>query len=105
MMMQSIRERTTELALLKTLGFSDGKLFWIVLCEVLTLCIVAAALGLALATWVLPVARHFTNINVTMPASVVLAGLGLAALLAIVTATVPAMRARRLQVVDALAGR
>jgi putative ABC transport system permease protein len=105
MMMQSIRERTAELALLKTLGFSDGKLFWIVLCEVLTLCIVAAALGLALATWVLPAARHFTNINVTMPASVVLAGLGLAALLAIVTATVPAMRARRLQVVDALAGR
>jgi putative ABC transport system permease protein len=105
MMMQSIRERTAELALLKTLGFSDGKLFWIVLCEVLTLCIVAAALGLALATWVLPTARHFTNINVTMPASVVLAGLGLAALLAVVTAAVPAMRARRLQVVDALAGR
>jgi ABC-type lipoprotein release transport system permease subunit len=40
-----------------------------------------------------------------MPASVVLAGLGLAALLAVVTAAVPAMRARRLQVVDALAGR
>jgi hypothetical protein len=37
-----------------------------------------------------------------MPASVVLAGLGLAALLAVVTAAVPA---RRLQVVDALAGR
>ena len=41
MMMQSFRERTSELAVLKTLGFSDHKIFWIILLEALILCIAA----------------------------------------------------------------
>jgi putative ABC transport system permease protein len=105
MMMQSIRERTAELAVLKTLGFSDGSVFWLVLLEVLSLFIASAALGLGLASWVLPAARNFTRLNVTMPGSVLLVGLGMAAVLAVVTAVLPALRAQRLQVVDALAGR
>jgi putative ABC transport system permease protein len=105
MVMQSIRERTAEFAVLKTLGFSDSALFWLVLSEVLCLFIAAAVLGLALASCVLPAARNFTRLNVTMPASVLSVGLGMAAALAVVTAILPAMRAQRLQVVDALAGR
>jgi putative ABC transport system permease protein len=105
MMVQSIRERTADFAVLKTLGFSDGSVFWIVLSEVLSLFIAAASLGLGLACWVLPAARHFTHLNVTMPGSVVLAGLSMATVLALVTALLPAVRAQRLEVVDALAGR
>jgi putative ABC transport system permease protein len=105
MMVQSIRERTAEFAVLKTLGFSDGSVFWIVLFEVLSLFIAAAALGIGLASQVLPAARHFTQLNVTMPGSVALVGLSMAAVLALVTALLPAVRAQRLQVVDALAGR
>lgn len=105
MMVQSIGERTAEFAVLKTLGFSDRSVFWIVLSEVLSLFIAAAALGIGLASQVLPAARHFTQLNVTMPGSVALLGLSMAAVLALVTALVPAVRAQRLQVVDALAGR
>jgi len=105
MMAQSIRERTAEFAVLKTLGFSDSRVFWLVLSEVLSLFIAAAALGLGLACWVLPAARNFTHLNVTMPGSVLLVGLSMAAVLAIVTAMLPAVRAQRLQVVDALSVR
>ena len=51
-MMQSVRERTPELAVLKTLGFSDGKVLTLVLIEALLLCMFAAAVGLALAALV-----------------------------------------------------
>jgi putative ABC transport system permease protein len=105
MMMQSIRERTAELAVLKTVGFTDAAVFWIVLAEVSTLCIVAAVLGLVVAWRVLPLARSFTHLNISMPASVLAAGLMLAALLSGLTAILPALRAARLQVADALAGR
>jgi putative ABC transport system permease protein len=104
MMMQSIRERTPELAVLKTLGFADGAVFWLVLSEVSTLCVLAAAAGLVLAWRILPAARGFTHLNISLPASVLGAGLLLALLLAGLTAIPPALRARRLEVVQALAG-
>lgn len=56
-MMQSVRERTSELAVLKTLGFSDGKVLVLVLVEALILCLFAAAVGLALASMVFPALR------------------------------------------------
>jgi putative ABC transport system permease protein len=104
MMMQSIRERTPELAVLKTLGFADAAVFWLVLTEVSTLCVLAAAAGLVLAWRILPAARGFTHLNISLPASVLGAGLLLALLLAGLTAIPPALRARRLEVVQALAG-
>jgi predicted lysophospholipase L1 biosynthesis ABC-type transport system permease subunit len=45
-MMQSVRERIPELAVLKTLGFSDGKVLGLVLAESLLLCVLAAVIGL-----------------------------------------------------------
>jgi putative ABC transport system permease protein len=102
MMMQSLRERTPELAILKTVGFSDQKIFWIVLTEALILCIAAAALGLATATAVFPLAKQYLN-GVVMPHSVPVTGLGLAIVLALASAVLPAWRARQLQVAEALA--
>ena len=49
-MMQSVRERTSELAVLKTLGFSDEKVLALVLIEAILLCVLAALAGLALAS-------------------------------------------------------
>jgi putative ABC transport system permease protein len=46
-MMQSVRERTPELAVLKTLGFSDAKVVGLVIGESLLLCVLAAVVGLA----------------------------------------------------------
>ena len=51
-MAQSIRERTSELAVLKTLGFGDGKILGLVLLESCVLAVVGGAAGLGLA-WVL----------------------------------------------------
>ena len=103
-MMQTIRERTPELAVLKTLGFTDRAVFVMVVGESLLICVVAALLGLALATGVFPYTAKFIP-GLSMPLSVVGAGLIGAVLVALITAVPPAARAARLQVVDALAGR
>jgi putative ABC transport system permease protein len=104
MMMQSLRERTSELAVLKTLGFSDHKIFWIILLEALILCIVAALLGLACAALIFPLAKRFLG-GASMPHAVLAAGIGFAVVLALISAALPAWRGMRLQVADALAGR
>jgi putative ABC transport system permease protein len=103
-MMQTIRERTPELAVLKTLGFTDRAVFLMVVGESLLICVAAALLGLALATGVFPYTAKFIP-GLSMPLSVVGVGLIGAVLVALITAAPPASRAARLQVVDALAGR
>ena len=51
-MAQSIRERTSELAVLKTLGFGDGRVLWLVLMESCVLALVGGLAGLGLS-WAL----------------------------------------------------
>ena len=104
MMMQSVRERTPELAVLKTVGFTDRAVSLLVLAEAVIVCVAAAACGLALATVVFPFAGRFV-FGLTMPGVTVAAGLALAALLAAMSAAIPAVRAGRLRVVNALADR
>jgi putative ABC transport system permease protein len=103
-MMQTMRERTPELAVLKTLGFSDRSIFLMVVGESLLICVAAALIGLALATGVFPYTAKFIP-GLSMPLSVVGFGVIGAVLVALITAAPPASRAARLQVVDALAGR
>jgi putative ABC transport system permease protein len=100
-MMQSVRERVPELAVLKTLGFTDGKVLALVIGESLLLCVLAAIIGLALSYPLLPfVQRGLQGIDLTHGAQ--LPGLGVAVLLALLVGTPPALRAMRLNVVDAL---
>lgn len=105
-MMQSVRERTSELAVLKTLGYSDGKVLTLVLVEALILCLFAALLGIGLAALVFesPALQKLFG-NFSMPYIVAGMGLGLAVLLAFISGFPPAWRARQLNIVDALAGR
>lgn len=106
-MMQSVRERTSELAVLKTLGFSDGKVLGLVLVEAVMLCLFAAAIGLAISSSVFksPPLQALFGKNLHMPAIVVAMGAGMALLVALVSGLPPAWRARQLNIVDALAGR
>jgi putative ABC transport system permease protein len=104
LMMQSIRERMPELAVLKTCGFSDRLVMGLIVVEAVTFCVFSAAIGLGIAYAVLPLASQFIGIA-GMPAVVVIAGAGLAVLLALIGSSVPAWRGLRLQVSDALAGR
>ena len=48
-MAQAIRERTNELAVLKTLGFGEGRILWMVLLESVLIALVGGGLGLALS--------------------------------------------------------
>lgn len=101
-MMQSVRERTPELAVLKTLGFGGRTLLNLVLAESLLLCLMAATVGLGLAWAALPVVRAGLQGALLMP-SAMLPGFAYAVGLALVVGVMPAIRALRLDVVDALA--
>jgi putative ABC transport system permease protein len=103
-MMQSIRERIPELAVLKTVGFSARALFLLVLMEALLVCIAGAACGLALANVAFPFAARFVP-GLSMPWIVVVIGLAAAVPVASLAAALPALRAARLTVVTALAER
>lgn len=104
MMMQSVRERTPELAVLKTIGFTDRAVFLLILAEAVVVCVVAAGCGLALANVVFPFAGRFV-FGLAMPKVTVAVGLTLAIAVALVSAAIPAARAARLRVAAALAER
>lgn len=104
LMMQSIRERTLELAVLKTLGFSDRRVMALILAETLVLYLAGAAIGLWLGTLLLPVARESIG-NITVPPSVFALGFACAVALAVAGGAVAAWRGLRLRVADALANR
>ncbi len=102
--MESVRERTAELATLKTLGYPDSGVLAIVLAESVTLFVVAAAIGLAIAAMLFPLARNIVGVAI-LPTTVLVIGAVLAVLAALVSAIVPAWRAMRLDIVKALAVR
>jgi putative ABC transport system permease protein len=104
-MMQSVRERIPELAVLKTVGFTDGMVTTLVLAESILLCVIAAFIGLGLAALIFPGIRSFVGGDVTLPLGVLGTGAIAAILLALISGLPPAWRANRLAVVDALAGR
>ncbi|HLJ22257.1 MAG TPA: FtsX-like permease family protein [Stellaceae bacterium] len=101
LMMQSIRERTSELAVLKTVGFTDSGVMVLILAEALLLCLLGAAVGLGIAAALLPRARQLIGIG-AVPTIVVALGFLFAVLLAFVSGAIPAWRGRRLQVATAL---
>ena len=101
-MMQSVRERIPELAVLKTLGFGDGKVLGLVLAESLLLCLLAAFIGLALSYAALPIIKIALQ-GVELAPTALIPGVGAAVLLALIVGTAPALRAMRLNIVDALA--
>jgi len=103
-MMQSVRERIPELAVLKTLGFTDASVLGLVLVEALLLCAIGAALGLALSFAALPVIRLGLQ-GVELSPWALVPGIAVAVLLALIVGLPPALRAMRLNIVDALAGK
>ncbi len=104
LMMQSIRERIPELAVLKTLGFSDRQVMGLILTEAVLFCVFSAMVGLGIAAIILPLARTLIGLT-SMPSIVFVAGVGIAIALALIGGSVPAWRGLRLQVAEALAGR
>ena len=103
-MMQSVRERTSELAVLKTVGFSNRLVLGLVLAESLALAAAGGALGLGLAWWAIrqgdPTGGALP-IFFLPPQDLALGG-GFIVALGLLTGLVPGVQAMRLRVVDAL---
>jgi putative ABC transport system permease protein len=104
LMMQSVRERVPELAVLKTLGFSDQLVMILILIEAVLFCVFSAAIGLGLASFILPQARTLIGIT-SMPVNVIVTGLIFAIVLALAGSSVPAWRGLKLRVAEGLADR
>jgi putative ABC transport system permease protein len=102
-MAQAVRERTNELAVLKTLGFSEGRVLGLVLAESFMLPLLAGGLGLAV--WLLIQRANPTGGAVPM-SSLSPFDLGLGVLIALLVGAtagiVPGWQVHRLTIVDAL---
>jgi putative ABC transport system permease protein len=107
-MMQAVRERTSEIAVLKTIGFSPGGILGMVLAESLLLLLVGGLIGLALVSILAPVITEGSGRVVNLPtvgASSWALGTGLMVAIGLLVGAIPAWRAMRLNLVAALAGR
>ena len=104
-MTQALRERIPELAVLKTLGFSDGSVSALVLGEAVLLCLVGALGGIALAYGVVAMAGPALE-GMLGSFALTIDVVGLALLLALIIGLVIggllALTARRLTIIDAL---
>ena len=104
-MSQSVRERISELAVLKTLGFSDRSVLGIVLAESIVIMLIGGLLGLGVG-WVLVqgaakamgafLPGMFLSPTATATAVAIMIGAGIAA------GIFPAIKAMRLSIIDAL---
>lgn len=103
-MAQSVRERTNELAVMKTLGFSEGKLLMLVLLESCSIALIGGAVGLSLAWLVISRGDPTGGLLPAfyLPVRDVVIGGALVLLLGVGTGLVPALQASRLKIVDAL---
>ena len=104
-MAQSIRERINELGVLKTLGYSDGRILALVLLESCTIAIVGGGLGLALAWTLITVGGDPTGGLLPIfhfPPRDLIFGVILVLVLGFGTGFLPATQASRLKIVDAL---
>ncbi|MGO4261656.1 ABC transporter permease [Lysobacter sp. TAB13] len=107
-MAQAVRERTSELAVLKTIGFPDRSVLLLVLAESVLLMLIGGVIGVAFAGALGPIVNAGSNGAINVPpiglnswslALALMIGIGL------VVGALPAIRAMRLNIVDALAGR
>jgi putative ABC transport system permease protein len=105
-MAQSVRERIPELAVLKTLGYSDGAVLGFVLAEAFALCLSGGLVGLLLATFAGALVEQGSGgqFRLSPDLKVWLIGVAAIVLMSIAVGLLPALRAQRLKIVDALAG-
>ncbi|HVT33930.1 MAG TPA: FtsX-like permease family protein [Rhodanobacteraceae bacterium] len=107
-MAQAVRERIPELAVLKTIGFSNRSVLGLVLAEAVLLIVLGGVLGLLLAQVLLPAVNAGSGGRMNFPpigGSTWALGLALMLGIGLVVGCLPALRGMRLRIVDALAGR
>ncbi len=102
----AVRERTKEVGVMKTLGFSSGRILRMVLGESLLLSLLGAALGMLAAAGLLTlIASSGAGPPLSFPPIVLAWGVGIAVALGLITGLPPALGAYRMRVIDALGRR
>ena len=104
-MAQSFRERIPELAILKTLGFSDVAVMLMVLAEAIVISLIGGLAGLLLAKFFISGAAE--SMAATLPGlglsnSMMLFGIALMFAFGLLTGIIPALQGLRLNIVAAL---
>jgi putative ABC transport system permease protein len=101
----SVRERISELAVLKAIGFSDRSILFFVLAESLTIALVGGLMGLGLAAMAIPVLGAALNgllPTLILSPGILSVGLGTALLVGVISGLLPGIGAMRMRVVNAL---
>jgi putative ABC transport system permease protein len=101
---QSVRERTSELAVLKTLGFTNPRVLSLVLIESVSLAVVGGGIGLGLSWFIISQGDPtggFLPAFFVPPRDLAIA-VGLIFFLGIASGILPGIQAVRLRIVDAL---
>ena len=104
-MAMSIRERTREVAVLRTLGFTRERILKLLLSESIAIALVGGLIGITLATGaILFIARPGIGLPVSLHMTVATAAvvMGVAFLVGLVSGVLPSYRASNLGIVDAL---
>jgi len=100
----SVRERTGELAILKAIGFKDGRVLFLVLSEALAIALFGGLAGLALAVLAIPVLSSALSgmlPNLILSKSIMAGGIGFALVVGACSGLLPGIGAMRLRVVEA----
>jgi putative ABC transport system permease protein len=104
-MAQAIRERTNELAVLKTLGFGNGRVLGMVLVESMLIALLGGGLGLLVSYAAVTLGGDPTNGLLPafyLPTAALATGIVLVFALGLASGALPAWQAGRLRIVDAL---
>jgi putative ABC transport system permease protein len=101
-MMISVTERTREIGVRKALGATRGTILWQFLVEAATLTLVGAIVGLIVGGVSTLLVRNLTPIEASTPPMAIVAALLTSAFAGIVFGMLPALRASRLDPVEAL---
>jgi putative ABC transport system permease protein len=101
-MMISVTERTREIGVRKALGATRGTILWQFLVEAVTLTGIGALFGLIFGAIVSAIISNLTPIHASIPPLAIVAALGASAITGVMFGMLPAMRAAKLDPVDAL---
>jgi putative ABC transport system permease protein len=100
-MMQAFNERTHELAVLRSIGFSAMALLYLVLAEALAIVLIGGLPGVGLL-WILQDPLQSVFAGLYMRPQVILQAVGLMLVMGFLVGAIPAFKAKRLTIVDAL---
>ncbi len=101
-MMISVTERTREIGVRKALGATSGTIRWQFLVEAATMTSIGALIGLGIGALLAWAIRANTSIPATLPGTIVATALIASAVTGVAFGMLPAMRASKLDPVEAL---